>query len=77
MTLCLISSRALRSPSLALHNECRRYELEILPDLEAYVEHQAATNAYDLEANLACLKLYQASLWLSLTFRIRVRVRTD
>ena len=36
-----------------------RYDLEILPELEAYVEHQAATNAYDLEANLACLKLYQ------------------
>jgi hypothetical protein len=46
-----------------------RYDLEILPELEAYVEHQAATNAYDLEANLACLKLYQVRRGASLAAR--------
>jgi len=35
-----------------------RYDLEILPQLEAYVEEQLSEGTYDLEANLAVLKLY-------------------
>ncbi|XP_057256331.1 eukaryotic translation initiation factor 3 subunit K, partial [Pezoporus wallicus] len=37
----------------------RRYNPENLATLERYVETQAKENAYDLEANLAVLKLYQ------------------
>ncbi|NXW98472.1 EIF3K factor, partial [Larus smithsonianus] len=36
-----------------------RYNPENLATLERYVETQAKENAYDLEANLAVLKLYQ------------------
>ncbi|KAK2182741.1 hypothetical protein NP493_339g02042 [Ridgeia piscesae] len=36
-----------------------RYNPENLPALESYVETQAIENTYDLEANLAVLKLYQ------------------
>ncbi|MEQ2160674.1 Eukaryotic translation initiation factor 3 subunit K [Goodea atripinnis] len=36
-----------------------RYNPENLTTLERYVETQARENAYDLEANLAVLKLYQ------------------
>uniref|UniRef100_A0A3Q3WD11 Eukaryotic translation initiation factor 3 subunit K n=1 Tax=Mola mola TaxID=94237 RepID=A0A3Q3WD11_MOLML len=36
-----------------------RYNPENLATLECYVETQARENAYDLEANLAVLKLYQ------------------
>ncbi|XP_055597142.1 eukaryotic translation initiation factor 3 subunit K [Uranotaenia lowii] len=36
-----------------------RYNPEHLKVIEAYVEEQARDNQYDLEANLACLKLYQ------------------
>ena len=36
-----------------------RYNPENLPTLENYVERQAVENSYDLEANLAVLKLYQ------------------
>lgn len=36
-----------------------RYNPENLTRLELYVEEQAAENHYDLEANLAILKLYQ------------------
>lgn len=35
----------------------RRYNPENLATLERYVETQAKENAYDLEANLAVLKL--------------------
>lgn len=36
---------------------CLRYNPENLATLERYVETQARENAYDLEANLAVLKL--------------------
>ncbi|KAK4886128.1 hypothetical protein RN001_002399 [Aquatica leii] len=36
-----------------------RYNPDNLPTLERYVEVQSRENAYDLEANLAVLKLYQ------------------
>eukprot|EP00170_Pyropia_yezoensis_P002562 contig_10752_g2566 len=39
--------------------QSRRYDPEILPTLEAYVEHQVATGTNDAMANLATLKLYQ------------------
>jgi translation initiation factor 3 subunit K len=39
--------------------QSRRYDPDILPDLERYVEAQCLEGAYDGDANLACLKLYQ------------------
>ncbi|GJQ10063.1 hypothetical protein GpartN1_g4821.t1 [Galdieria partita] len=39
--------------------QSRRYDPEILTDLERYVEAQCKEGAYDGDANLACLKLYQ------------------
>jgi len=39
--------------------EGNRYRVEILPELEAYVQQQVANNENHLEANLAVLKLYQ------------------
>ena len=36
-----------------------RYNPDNLSTLETYVEFQSSKNAYDLEANLAVLKLYQ------------------
>lgn len=38
-----------------------RYNPENLKTLELYVEIQSQENAYDLEANLAVLKLYKVS----------------
>merc|ERR1719399_2301697 len=35
-----------------------RYDIEILPQLEAYLDEQLSEATYDLEANLAILKLY-------------------
>ena len=37
----------------------QRYNPEILPQLEAFVAEQCAKNTYDLDCNLAVLKLYQ------------------
>jgi len=39
--------------------ENHRYNPEILPNLEAYVDYQIANQSYDLDANLAIMKLYQ------------------
>ena len=39
--------------------EKSRYDPEILPQLEEYVNAQCASNTYDLDCNLATLKLYQ------------------
>lgn len=36
-----------------------RYNPENLQTLESYVDYQSRENTYDLEANLAVLKLYQ------------------
>lgn len=38
---------------------CFRYNPENLQTLESYVDYQSRENTYDLEANLAVLKLYQ------------------
>ena len=46
-------------PTYRLACVSNRYNLEILPVLEAYVARQCAENTYDLDANLAVLKLYQ------------------
>lgn len=37
----------------------QRYNPDILPQLEAYVAAQCAQSTYDLDCNLAVLKLYQ------------------
>jgi len=36
-----------------------RFNLDILPHLEAYLQHQLDSRSYHLEANLALLKFYQ------------------
>lgn len=44
-------------PFIGYNLVCHRYNPENLATLERYVETQARENAYDLEANLAVLKL--------------------
>jgi len=39
--------------------ESNRYNIEILPQLESYVQHQLDTQTYHVEANLTVLKFYQ------------------
>eukprot|EP01122_Echinamoeba_exundans_P018089 TRINITY_DN99_c0_g1_i3.p1 TRINITY_DN99_c0_g1~~TRINITY_DN99_c0_g1_i3.p1 ORF type:complete len:221 (+),score=40.94 TRINITY_DN99_c0_g1_i3:38-664(+) len=39
--------------------EANRYSLDLIPELEKYVQEQVSGRHYDLEANLALLKLYQ------------------
>lgn len=48
--------------------------------IEAYVEEQARDNQYDLEANLACLKLYQFNpqlMNLDVTYVILLKALTN
>jgi len=52
-------TEAMRANVARLLEGIDRYNPENLPVLERYVENQAAENVYDLEANLAVLKLYQ------------------
>lgn len=47
------------SDSHSTRHICNRYNPEHLSLIEEYVAEQAAKNTYDLEANLAVLKLYQ------------------
>ncbi|XP_044742823.1 eukaryotic translation initiation factor 3 subunit K [Chrysoperla carnea] len=57
-----------------------RYNPENLETLEAYVEIQARENAYDLEANLAVLKLYQFNphkFNLKITIQILLKALTN
>ncbi|XP_032819921.1 eukaryotic translation initiation factor 3 subunit K isoform X3 [Petromyzon marinus] len=57
-----------------------RYNPENLGTLERYVETQAQENAYDLEANLAVLKLYQfnpAYFQTSVTAQILLKALTN
>ncbi|KAL1515425.1 hypothetical protein AB1Y20_002051 [Prymnesium parvum] len=49
----------LDAASCAALLEKQRYDPSILPQLEAYVTAQCASGTYDLEGNLATLKLYQ------------------
>uniref|UniRef100_A0A336M1V3 Eukaryotic translation initiation factor 3 subunit K n=1 Tax=Culicoides sonorensis TaxID=179676 RepID=A0A336M1V3_CULSO len=57
-----------------------RYNPEHLKKIEDYVEEQAKTNEYDLEANLAVLKLYQFNphlLNLDVTYTILLKALTN
>lgn len=52
-------AEAIRQTVASMLKGIERYNPENLPTLERYVEIQSLENAYDLEANLAVLKLYQ------------------
>ncbi|GIY06592.1 eukaryotic translation initiation factor 3 subunit K [Caerostris darwini] len=52
-------ARAMQETVALMLKGIDRYNPENLPTLEKYVELQAREGAYDLEANLAVLKLYQ------------------
>ncbi|KAJ8896741.1 hypothetical protein PR048_002086 [Dryococelus australis] len=52
-------AEAMRQTVASMLKGIERYNPENLPTLERYVEIQSRENAYDLEANLAVLKLYQ------------------
>ncbi|XP_061398395.1 eukaryotic translation initiation factor 3 subunit K [Musca vetustissima] len=57
-----------------------RYNPDHLKTLEAYVEEQAKNNTYDLEANLAVLKLYQFNPHLlnyEITYTILLKCLTN
>ncbi|XP_053684580.1 eukaryotic translation initiation factor 3 subunit K [Sabethes cyaneus] len=57
-----------------------RYNPEHLKVIESYVEEQARDNQYDLEANLACLKLYQFNpqlMNLDITYTILLKSLTN
>jgi len=57
-----------------------RYNPDHLKTVEAYVEDQARTNKYDLEANLAVLKLYQFNphmLNMEITYTILLKCLTN
>ncbi|XP_011178571.1 eukaryotic translation initiation factor 3 subunit K [Zeugodacus cucurbitae] len=57
-----------------------RYNPDHLKTLEAYVEDQAKNNTYDLEANLAVLKLYQFNphmLNFDITYTILLKCLTN
>ena len=45
--------------SISVLIESNRYNIEILPQLENYVQHQIDKQQYHLEANLTVLKFYQ------------------
>ncbi|KAF2902843.1 hypothetical protein ILUMI_03337 [Ignelater luminosus] len=52
-------AEAMKQTVAAMLKGIERYNPDNLPTLERYVEIQSRENAYDLEANLAVLKLYQ------------------
>ncbi|GAB1609701.1 eukaryotic translation initiation factor 3 subunit K-like [Argonauta hians] len=52
-------AEAMRATVASLLKGIDRYNPENLPTLEQYVKMQVEENTYDLEANLAVLKLYQ------------------
>jgi len=52
-------SEAMRRTVAGLLNGSNRYNMSNIPTLEHYVKVQVEENTYDLEANLALLKLYQ------------------
>ncbi|KAL1509734.1 hypothetical protein ABEB36_004427 [Hypothenemus hampei] len=61
-------------------NGIERYNPDNLPTLERYVEMQSKENTYDLEANLAVLKLYQFnphSFNLDITCQILLKALTN
>ncbi|KAB0799252.1 hypothetical protein PPYR_07132 [Photinus pyralis] len=52
-------AEAMKQTVASMLKGIERYNPDNLPTLERYVEIQSRENAYDLEANLAVLKLYQ------------------
>ncbi|XP_018572999.1 eukaryotic translation initiation factor 3 subunit K [Anoplophora glabripennis] len=52
-------AEAMKQTVASMLKGIERYNPDNLPTLERYVEVQSRENAYDLEANLAVLKLYQ------------------
>ncbi|XP_066261832.1 eukaryotic translation initiation factor 3 subunit K [Euwallacea similis] len=61
-------------------NGIERYNPDNLPTLERYVEMQSKENTYDLEANLAVLKLYQFnphSFNIDITCQILLKALTN
>ncbi|CAD7080081.1 unnamed protein product [Hermetia illucens] len=61
-------------------NSIERYNLDHLKEIEDYVEEQARENTYDLEANLAVLKLYQFNphmMDLEITYLILLKSLTN
>lgn len=65
---------------LSCHFFFSRYNPDHLKTLEAYVEDQAKNNTYDLEANLAVLKLYQFNphmLNFDITYTILLKSLTN
>lgn len=63
-----------------MHSDPFRYNLDHLKEIEDYVEEQARENTYDLEANLAVLKLYQFNphmMDLEITYLILLKSLTN
>jgi translation initiation factor 3 subunit K len=50
---------ASKQQNIATLLEGNRYNVSILPELEKYVNEQVEKGSYDLDANMALLKLYQ------------------
>merc|ERR1711976_1039966 len=57
--MSMTSMDGMRSNIAKMLRGIERYNPENIPTLERYVEVQSRENGYDLEANLALLKLYQ------------------
>ena len=55
----VVASLSMPQQTTSPLTESNRYDPSIVPQLEAYVETQCADQTYDIEANLALLKLYQ------------------
>uniref|UniRef100_A0A0K8TPW8 Eukaryotic translation initiation factor 3 subunit K n=1 Tax=Tabanus bromius TaxID=304241 RepID=A0A0K8TPW8_TABBR len=67
-------------PLSEMLNSIERYNPDHLKVMEEYVEEQAAENIYDLETNLAVLKLYQFNpntLNLEITYTILLKALTN
>nr|QBH73285.1 eukaryotic translation initiation factor 3 subunit K [Thermobia domestica] len=74
------SAEAIRQTVASMLKGIERYNPENLPTLERYVEIQARENAYDLEANLGVLKLYQfnpQAYKLDITCKILLKAMTN
>ncbi|KAK9891664.1 hypothetical protein WA026_015631 [Henosepilachna vigintioctopunctata] len=59
MSETILMAEAMKQTVASMLRGIERYNPDNLPTLERYVEIQSLENAYDLEANLAILKLYQ------------------
>ncbi|CAG9820104.1 unnamed protein product [Phaedon cochleariae] len=73
-------AEAMKQTVASMLKGIERYNPDNLPTLERYVEIQSRENAYDLEANLAVLKLYQFnphSFNISVTCQILLKALTN